>query len=319
MIIRAAFEKPDVGGGDQGDVTTRTVRIRGGEPDHADPGRRMESGSGFEQQLVVSAQVGDEVSSAAKFDEVDALDARALRRFSCGVGSKGQKPYDRAFVELASQSAEETTKAPLVRRPIADPAVRSYYLCRLPRGTTPEELVRVVDCRRSIERRSSRPNRGSGSLIMGCGAGAAGTGTSRWPFWRTPSWRPCASPVHRGRPEEETASRADPADGARGGPADRATRAAHSEGAGRWSGWSRRRCRRQAEARRRLDRNRGHSPESNRHRRRRMRLIDRPVLYSSNGPARPPEMLAHGVCSDFPLKSRPDRPAPRPPTKESAR
>lgn len=79
------------------------------------------------------------------------LDDGAWHRLSCGAGSKGQRLYDWAFVAFPFQSDEETTKGLLVRRSIADPSDRAYYLCRCPRGTAPEELMRVAGCRWSIE------------------------------------------------------------------------------------------------------------------------------------------------------------------------
>jgi len=84
-------------------------------------------------------------------DFADGLDAGAWRRLSCGAGSKGQRLYDWAFVEFAFQSDEDVTKGLLVRRWIADPAERAYYLCRSPRGTAHEDLVRVAGCRWAIE------------------------------------------------------------------------------------------------------------------------------------------------------------------------
>ena len=39
----------------------------------------------------------------------------------------------------------------LVRRSIAEPSERDYYLCRFRRGTSTEELVRVAGCRWAIE------------------------------------------------------------------------------------------------------------------------------------------------------------------------
>ena len=84
-------------------------------------------------------------------DFADGLDAGAWRRLSCGDGSKGRRLYDWAFVAFPFQSDEEWAKGLLVRRSIDDPSERAYYLCRCPRGTTPEALVRVAGCRWAIE------------------------------------------------------------------------------------------------------------------------------------------------------------------------
>ena len=82
---------------------------------------------------------------------VDDLPKRSWRRLSCGAGSKGQRFYDWAFVEFAFQSDEDVAKGLLVRRSIVDPSERAYYLCRFPRATLLEELVRVAGSRWAIE------------------------------------------------------------------------------------------------------------------------------------------------------------------------
>ena len=91
----------------------------------------------------------------SKYDRVDRfaaeLDAAAWQRLSCGSGSKGQRLYDWAFVGFPFQSDETWAKGLLVRRSIADPSDRAYYLCRCPAGTTLQELVRVAGCRWAIE------------------------------------------------------------------------------------------------------------------------------------------------------------------------
>ena len=79
------------------------------------------------------------------------LDEAAWHRLNCGSGSKGQRLYDWAFVEFPFQSEEKWTKGLLVRRSIADPSDRAYYLCRCPVGTTLQELARVAGCRWAIE------------------------------------------------------------------------------------------------------------------------------------------------------------------------
>jgi SRSO17 transposase len=81
----------------------------------------------------------------------DELPAGSWRRLSCGAGSKGQRLYDWAWVEFPARRGEKMIKGLLVRRSIAEPAERAYFLCRCPRGTSPEELVRVAGCRWVIE------------------------------------------------------------------------------------------------------------------------------------------------------------------------
>ena len=81
----------------------------------------------------------------------DELPESAWRRLSCGAGAKGQRMYDWAVVELAARPGERFAKALLVRRSIAEPSERAYYLCRFPRGAAHEDLVRVAGSRWSIE------------------------------------------------------------------------------------------------------------------------------------------------------------------------
>lgn len=84
-------------------------------------------------------------------DLADGLEAGAWHRLSCGAGSKGRRLYDWAFVEFPFQSDDRWAKGLLVRRSIGDPTERADYLCRFPRGTAVEELVRVAGCRWAIE------------------------------------------------------------------------------------------------------------------------------------------------------------------------
>jgi SRSO17 transposase len=79
------------------------------------------------------------------------LDEGAWRRLSCGAGSKGQRLYDWAFIEFPFQSDDTTTKGLLIRRSVADPDERAYYLCRAPRCTTLEKLAHVAGSRWAIE------------------------------------------------------------------------------------------------------------------------------------------------------------------------
>lgn len=110
-----------------------------------------EAGLGY-VVAVTSAQrlfLGGSYGRADAF--ADDLPKSAWRRLSCGAGAKGQRFYDWAFVEFPFQSDDAFAKGLLVRRSIAEPSERAYYLCRFPRGTKPEELVRVAGCRWSIE------------------------------------------------------------------------------------------------------------------------------------------------------------------------
>ena len=79
------------------------------------------------------------------------LDEGAWQRLSCGAGSKGQRLYDWAYVEFPFPSDKEMTKGLLVRRSLSNPAEQDSYLCRFPRGTTLEKVVRITGCRWAIE------------------------------------------------------------------------------------------------------------------------------------------------------------------------
>jgi len=124
------------------------------EVDGTDPKfRRLIGDAGLAYVVAVTSSqrlfLGGSYGRADAF--VDDLPERSWRRLSRGAGSKGPRIYDRAFVEFASQSDDDVAKGRLVRRSIVDPSERASYLCRFPRGTAPEELVRVAGCRGAIE------------------------------------------------------------------------------------------------------------------------------------------------------------------------
>ena len=110
-----------------------------------------ESGMGY----VVAVSSAQRLFLGGFYGRADALaaglPADAWARISCGAGTKGQRLYDWAFVPFALQSDDEWTKGLLVRRSIAEPRERAYYLCRARKGTTVEELARVAGCRWAIE------------------------------------------------------------------------------------------------------------------------------------------------------------------------
>jgi SRSO17 transposase len=115
--------------------------------------RRLVEGAGLSyvvavtsaQRLFLGGCYGRADDFAGELPEAD------WRRLSCGAGSKGQRLYDWAFVELALQPDEGAAEGLLIRRSIADPSELACYLCRFRRGTTPEELVRVAGRRWAIE------------------------------------------------------------------------------------------------------------------------------------------------------------------------
>jgi SRSO17 transposase len=110
-----------------------------------------ESGLGF----VVAVSCSQRLFLGGGYGRADAhverLPEAAWQRVSCGSGSKGQRIYDWAFIKFPLQSTDEWRKGLLVRRSIADPTEKAFYLCRAPREASFEEVVRVAGCRWSIE------------------------------------------------------------------------------------------------------------------------------------------------------------------------
>ena len=81
----------------------------------------------------------------------DELPAAAWRRVSVGDGSKGPRAYDWAAGRLGGERPHGLTRWVLVRRSVADPADRAYYLCLAPPDTTGEALAVAAGMRWSIE------------------------------------------------------------------------------------------------------------------------------------------------------------------------
>ena len=115
--------------------------------------RRMVEQAGL--SYVVAVTSAQRLFLGGSYDRADAfadgLTADSWSRLSCGAGTKGQRFYDWAFLDLPFQSDEETVKGLLIRRSISDPSERAYYPCRGPRGTTVEEFARIAGCRWAIE------------------------------------------------------------------------------------------------------------------------------------------------------------------------
>jgi SRSO17 transposase len=75
----------------------------------------------------------------------------AWARLSAGRGSKGERLYDWACVSLPDPDTQKAERWLLVRRNIGDVAELAYYLAYGPKGTLPEELIRVAGRRWAIE------------------------------------------------------------------------------------------------------------------------------------------------------------------------
>ena len=118
-------------------------------------------------------------------------------RCSAGDGAKGPRIYDWALVKIRPLREPGQGHWLLARRSIAKPGELAYYVCFGPEGTTLDELVRVAGTRWAIEecfeeaKGQSLPSRRRGWdwTSTKCANGLAGTGTSRWRCWPTPTWR----------------------------------------------------------------------------------------------------------------------------------
>lgn len=103
---------------------------------------------------VLAVTSGQQLAVTGRFERVDdladALPSGAWRRLSAGDGAKGPRLYDWAHVRLRG-AAPGWELGLLVRRAIAKPAERAYYLTHVPNGTTLAGLVRVAGTRWTIE------------------------------------------------------------------------------------------------------------------------------------------------------------------------
>jgi SRSO17 transposase len=81
---------------------------------------------------------------------IEGLPEAAWQRLSAGDGAKGPRLYDWACVPHRG-GAEGFRCALLVRRSVAKPEERAFYLTQAPEGTTLPELVRVAGSRWSVE------------------------------------------------------------------------------------------------------------------------------------------------------------------------
>ena len=113
------------------------------------------------------------------------------RRLSAGAGSKGERLYDWARFRLFRLQQAPWDHWLLVRRKLSKPDEMAYYVVFGPAATSLEALARIGAGRSRSA--SKRPSRRSGWTATRCAAGTAGTGTSPWRCWRSPSW-PASGP-----------------------------------------------------------------------------------------------------------------------------
>jgi SRSO17 transposase len=121
------------------------------------------------------------------------LEAKAWTRLSAGDGTKGERLYDWAYLELAELEAEEDgygtglwTRGLLIRRNPVDGEC-AYFTTWCPAGTTLETLVAVEGQRWTIEdsfetakNELGLDHNGQAASDRLTGPGTAGIATSRW-------------------------------------------------------------------------------------------------------------------------------------------
>ena len=83
--------------------------------------------------------------------QVDQLPAAAWHRLSAGDGAKGPRLYDWAYLPYGSDAALGWEKGLLIRRSIAQPDERAFYLTHATDGTALADLVRIAGTRWTIE------------------------------------------------------------------------------------------------------------------------------------------------------------------------
>jgi SRSO17 transposase len=84
-------------------------------------------------------------------DHADDLPAAAWVSRSCGAGSKGDRLYEWAFVPFSHPTERGLRRGLLVRRSLADPAERAYYLTHAPVGASEGDLARAAGSRWAVE------------------------------------------------------------------------------------------------------------------------------------------------------------------------
>ena len=115
--------------------------------------RRLLEGRGVGYVLAVACS--QRLSPGGQYgradDHVADLPAAAWVTRSCGAGSKGERLYGWAFVPFAHPTDRGMRRGLLVRRSLADPADRAYYLTHAPAGASEDELVRAAGSRWAVE------------------------------------------------------------------------------------------------------------------------------------------------------------------------
>jgi hypothetical protein len=141
---------------------------------------------------------------------------------SAGHGAKGRRLYDWTRVDLAAPAGVGAARWLLVRRSRADGEL-AFYACFGRVATSLVGLVRVAGTRWAIEEGFQQAKVRSAWTTTRSAAGRAGTATSPWRCWPTPSWSspapmPAMATRQRGTPQPDRWARPGPADRSRGPP-----------------------------------------------------------------------------------------------------
>jgi len=108
-------------------------------------------------------------------------------RLSAGEGAKGPRLYDWAYTPYRGGAPAGWEKGLLVRRKLDEPDELTFHLTLAPEGTDLATLVRVAGTRWTIEACFEAAKGEVGWTSTRSAPGPAGTGTSPWPCWRTPT------------------------------------------------------------------------------------------------------------------------------------
>src|SRR5690349_9081191 len=140
------------------------------------------------------------------------LDPSAWRRLSAGAGSKGERLFDWAYLELADLEGAEYneslsglwTRGLLIRRNIAEGDL-AFFTTWCPAGTGMETLVAVEGRRWAIEDSFETAKMNSASTTTRPVPGMGGIGTSRSSCWPSRCWLLSASRPTPSRPQKQPA------------------------------------------------------------------------------------------------------------------
>ena len=138
-----------------------------------------------------------------------ALDPSAWHRLSAGAGSKGERLFDWAYLELADLEAAEYnetlaglwTRGLLIRRNIADGDL-AFFATWCPAGPQWKPWWRSRAGAGPLRTASRRPKTSWASITTRPAPGMAGTGMSRSSCWPSQCWPPSDARPTRPRPQK---------------------------------------------------------------------------------------------------------------------